>query len=374
MTPAKQHHPHRALLAWYDAYGRDLPWRVKGGPADPYRVWLSEIMLQQTTVAAVAPYFEAFTKRWPSIEAFAEAPLDDVLHAWQGLGYYARARNMVKCARVICAEHGGRWPEDARVLVRLPGIGPYTAAAIAAIAFDKPARPIDANIRRVVARFAAIDSEPPALDAAVAEVLSGLMAGSRVGDFVQAMMDLGAGICTPRAPACEDCPWACGCRARHGGDPQAYPRAKPKPPRPMRHGVAFWAQSSDGRVLFRRRPEKGLLGGMMEVPSTEWRAPVWHLDDAMAHAPLPADWQPLAGKVRHAFTHFVLELTVLRGCPAPDAMASPASGWVWSRREEFSRLALPTLMKKVVRHAHEAAPAVEEAQTSAAVAFAPYSS
>ncbi len=347
MTTKEQQRLQKQLLDWYGAHGRDLPWRVVGGPADPYRVWLSEIMLQQTTVAAVRPYFEAFTRRWPDLEALAAADLDQVLHAWQGLGYYARARNLHACARMVASEFGGRFPDTEKALRSLPGIGAYTAAAIAAIAFDKRSAPVDGNIARVISRLYQIQTPLPGLTKEAAAVLAPLVPAGRPGDFVQAMMDLGAGVCTPNNPRCGDCPWRGDCAAYGAGTADDLPVRAAKKVKPTRHGVVFWVENADGEILLRRRPDKGLLGGMMEFPSTEWREVGWSLNDAVREAPLTADWRPLAGGVRHTFTHFHLELTVLAGrCPRPGA----AEG-VWCGPDGFSRQALPSVMKKVARHA-----------------------
>lgn len=337
----------RDLLAWYDRARRDLPWRSGPGVrANPYRVWISEIMLQQTTVAGVKPYFARFLTRWPSVEDLASADLDEVLHAWQGLGYYARARNLHACARVIAERHAGRFPEGESSLRSLPGIGSYTAAAIAAIAFDGPATPVDGNVLRVVARLYAVDEALPQARAAIGALARALTPQRRTGDFAQAMMDLGATLCTPRLPRCPECPLRKGCAAADAGDPEAYPRRNRKSSKPWRYGVVFWAQRRDGAVLVRQRPSSGLLGGMMEFPSTAWRAEVWSTDQAQSSAPTSARWLPLAGNVRHTFTHFRLELQVLAGCVLPETGPEDGS---WCRPDDFTRLALPTLMKKVAR-------------------------
>ena len=257
------------LLAWYDRHRRVLPWRAKPGEAiDPYRVWLSEIMLQQTTVKTVGPYFARFVARWPDVGALAAAPLDDVLRLWAGLGYYARARNLHACARAV-AERGG-FPRTEAELTTLPGIGRYTAAAIAAIAFDDHAVPVDGNVERVVTRLFAIEEELPAAKPEIQRLAQTLAPDARAGDFAQAMMDLGATICTPVKPACVLCPWMEDCAARRRGDPQTFPRKAPKREGKLRRGAAFVAVRADGCVLLRSRPPKGLLGGMTEVPTTDW--------------------------------------------------------------------------------------------------------
>jgi A/G-specific adenine glycosylase len=336
------------LLAWYDRHARTLPWRARPGDrADPYRVWLSEIMLQQTTVVAVGPYFRDFLARWPSVHDLAAADLDAVLHAWQGLGYYARARNLHKCARVVSAEHGGAFPDSEEALGRLPGIGAYTAAAVAAIAFGRRATVVDGNVERVVARLFRVTEPLPRAKPALRRLAETLTPAARAGDYAQAMMDLGATICLPRKPKCMLCPLAEGCAARRSGDAEALPAKLPKATRPKRHGVVFWTLRRDGAVLLRRRPENGLLGGLFEVPSTEWRAAPWSIDEAADAAPARAAWRPLEGVVRHGFTHFELELSLLVGSARGDA----AGGGVWCPIDRLSDYALPTLMKKVVRHA-----------------------
>ncbi len=337
------------LLEWYDRHRRRLPWRAeKGARPDPYRVWLSEIMLQQTTVATVGPYFERFLLRWPDIKALAAAPLDDVLHAWQGLGYYARARNLHACARAVAERHGGVFPESEEALRGLPGIGAYTAAAIAAIAFDQKAMPVDGNIERVTARLFDRRTPLPDVKPELRRLAATLTPAARPGDFAQALMDLGATICTPRKPKCVLCPWQADCAARAAGSAEALPARRPKPLKPKRHGVAFWAARQDGAVLLRRRPAKGLLGGMMEVPSTDWRAAPWTLAEARRAAPVPAQWLLLPGTVRHSFTHFDLELQVLVGTSRSGA--AKAAG-VWVQPEGLGAQALPTVMKKIIAFA-----------------------
>jgi A/G-specific adenine glycosylase len=336
----------RDLLAWYDRHRRRLPWRALSGETpDPYRVWLSEIMLQQTTVAAVGPYFRDFLARWPNVEALAATDLDQVLHAWQGLGYYARARNLHRCARVVVEQHGGQFPDAEEGLRELPGIGAYTAAAIAAIAFDRYATPVDGNIERVVARLFAVTQPFPAAKPELRRLAATLTPRKRAGDFAQAMMDLGSGICTVANPKCLMCPIAKGCQARIQGIAADLPARSPKRARPLRRGVVFWAVRRDGSVLLRRRPEQGLLGGMMEFPSTDWRAKPWKAQEAIAEAPVDAQWKLLPGLVRHGFTHFELELKVLTG------RAGAKLPGVWCPIERLSEMALPTLMKKVANYA-----------------------
>lgn len=335
------------LLAWYDRERRVLPWRaLPGETSDPYRIWVSEIMLQQTTAAAVAPFFARFMALWPRVEDLAAADLDAVLHAWQGLGYYARARNLHACARAVAAA-GGRFPESEDELRRLPGVGAYTAAALAAIAFGQGAVPVDGNVVRVLARLDAIDEPLPAARAAIKARTRALAREHRAGDFAQALMDLGATVCTPRRPRCPACPWSGRCLAFARGNPEAYPKKAAKKERPIRHAAAFWLERADGAVLLRRRPATGLLGGMMEVPSTDWRDRPWNLAEARAKAPVPARWVSLPGGVGHTFTHFHLEVVVLAG----RCSAGAAAEGIWARPDGLGDHALPTLMKKIASHA-----------------------
>ena len=339
----------RRILSWYDRHRRSLPWRAAPGEqADPYRVWLSEIMLQQTTVAAVGPYFDAFLERWPSVEALAATPLDEVLAAWAGLGYYARARNLHACAQVVSREHGGRFPASEAELLALPGIGPYTGAAIAAIAFDQPASPVDGNIERVIARLFAVEAALPAAKPEIKRLATRLTPKDRPGDFAQAQMDLGATICVPRAPKCLLCPLETLCLGRAAGMAESLPRKAPKADKPTRQGVAFWLTKADGSVFLRRRPPRGLLGGMIEVPSTEWRAEGWSEGEALAQAPAAAAWDTLPGRVRHTFTHFHLELEVW-SAQALGPLTEQEGQWV--AFDALGSAGLPSVMKKIARHA-----------------------
>ena len=340
------------LLAWYHRHRRKLPWRAEAGErSDPYRVWLSEIMLQQTTVKAVGPYFQKFLARWPDVTALGRASLDDVLRMWAGLGYYSRARNLHACAVAVMRDHGGAFPDSEEGLRSLPGIGPYTAAAIAAIAFDRPAVPVDGNVERVVTRLFAVEEALPAAKSRIGELAGSLMPSRRTGDFAQALMDLGATLCSPRRPACALCPWNADCAARALGTQETFPRKAAKREGVLRRGAAFVALRADGRVLLRKRPDKGLLAAMMEVPGSEW-AHDFDMADALQSAPRFAravQWRRLAGTVRHVFTHFPLELTVFaaqvpRGCAAPKNMR-------WVKREEAAGEALPNVMRKVLAHA-----------------------
>ena len=337
----------RRLLAWFEAEGRRLPWRT-GKARDPYRVWLSEIMLQQTTVAAVAPYYARFLARWPTVAALARADLDEVLHAWQGLGYYARARNLHRAAREVADRLGGRFPRDEAGLARLPGVGHYTAAAVAAIAFDEPTVPVDGNVARVIARLYGLRVRLPEGRAALAERARALLTPRRPGDFAEALMDLGATVCTPRNPRCGACPWRPACRAFASGAPEAFPRSKKKSARPIRHAVVFWGEDSRGRVLVRRRPERGLLGGMMEFPTTPWRARVWPVVEALGHAPIRGVWRRVEdGSFTHVFSHFALKGHVVRALIHPRVAAAEIAGLRWWPVADLDRLALPSVMKKV---------------------------
>ena len=336
------------LLVWYGVHGRDLPWRSPPGVRpDPYRVWLSEIMLQQTTVATVGPYFERFLDRWPRLLDLAAAPLDDVLHAWQGLGYYARARNMLRCAQQIVENYGGYFPQEESALLKLPGIGPYSAAAIAAIAFEIPATILDGNVERVIARLRQVETSLPAAKKELRRLATEITPAKLPGDYAQAIMDLGATICTPRKPACARCPWQSVCRASAAGIQELLPRKTPKPERLLRHGMAFWAVRGDGRILLRRRPEKGLLGGLMEVPTSAWCDTPWNPRAARREAPVEARWRALPGVIAHGFTHFRLEIKVYAG----KADGRAAVEGIWCAPDRFTDQALSTLSKKVIRHA-----------------------
>ncbi len=310
------------LLAWYDRHRRSLPWRAGPGETpDPYRVWASEIMLQQTTVTAVRPYFERFMTRFPTVAALAAAPSEEVMQAWAGLGYYSRARNLHACAMAVMADHAGRFPDTEEGLRSLPGIGAYTAGAVAAIAFDRPAAAVDGNVERVMTRLFAIADLLPGARPLVRERVLAMMPRDRPGDFAQALMDLGATICTPRNPACGLCPWREPCLARIAGTQESFPRKAAKKAGATRFGAAFVLVRADGAVLLRTRPPKGLLGGMAEVPISEWVAG-YELDGAVQDAPVVTRWRQLSPPVRHVFTHFPLELTVFHAT-APKGMAAP---------------------------------------------------
>jgi len=339
----------RALLNWYDGARRDLPWRARPDEkADPYKVWLSEIMLQQTTVKAVIPYFETFIARWPAAEALAASSRDEVLAAWAGLGYYSRARNLYACAQAVASEG---FPASEAGLRALPGVGAYTAAAIAAIAFDVPATVVDGNVERVIARLFAVEQPLQAAKPAIRKLAATLTPLGRPGDYAQAMMDLGAVVCTPRTPSCLVCPVRSFCTAAARGDVERFPVKSPKAERPVRRGDAFVivrTLGSDPHILLRRRKDKGLLGGMMEVPCSEWLA-----DAAVASSPLDENWKE-GQTVQHTFTHFHLEMRVLAADYDTVRPAAEAFGGDWAALEELSDFALPTVMKKAVASGLEA--------------------
>ena len=342
------------LLAWYDRERRDLPWRFPPGEAaDPYRVWLSEIMLQQTTVAAVIPYYERFLARWPTVEALAAAPREEVLAAWAGLGYYTRARNLHKCAQVVASERSGHFPETEAELRELPGIGPYTAAAISAIAFGARATPVDGNIERVVARLFAVRTPLPAAKDEIRRLAASMTPAERAGDFAQALMDLGASVCTSKRPSCLMCPLQRDCQAYAHGLESALPAKAAKAERPLRVGLAFLALREDAHLLLRRRPEAGLLGGMLELPSTDWADTLPPVKEALRAAPVRADWWAVPGSVVHTFTHFRLEMLVYRAIVPADAAltfwADPGR-CRWVPRRELDRAALPSVMRKLIAH------------------------
>jgi len=321
------------LLSWYDREGRSLPWRVRSGRADPYRVWLSEIMLQQTTVAAVIPYFERFLARWPTIADLAAAPREELMSAWAGLGYYSRARNLHAAAQRLATEGFPKTEEGWR---DLPGVGPYTAAAIAAIAFNEAANVVDGNVERVMSRLYAVETPLPAAKPELRALAGELVTKDRAADWPQALMDLGATICTPKSPSCLLCPLSLHCAALKKGTPSAYPRRAAKAERPRRYGVAFRIER-DGQFWLVRRPDKGLLGGMAGLPTTSWRAAKWTRTQALRHAPVAANWKK-QGAVEHVFTHFALTLDVYVADCAP-----PNDGW-WGDAS-----ALPTVFKKAAQ-------------------------
>ena len=324
-----------ALLDWYDAHRRTLVWRAAPGspPPDPYRVWLSEVMLQQTTTPHATPYFQAFTTRWPTVSDLAAAEDSDVMAAWAGLGYYARARNLLACARAVAGEHGGVFPDTEAGLLALPGVGTYTAAAVAAIAFGRPANVVDGNVERVMARLFAVETPLPAAKPELKRLAATLVADDRLGDWPQALMDLGATVCRPGRPLCEACPLTRWCAAYASRDPGRWPLKTKKADRPHRTGVAWVLRDAKGRVALVRRPDKGLLGGMMGLPTSEWT-----VEATEATPPVAADWRE-AGAIEHVFTHFSLTLSV--------RVAEGAGDFVWTD-PEAALAALPTVFRKAL--------------------------
>lgn len=336
------------LLDWYDSNHRVLPWRaLPGKQQDPYYVWLSEIMLQQTTVATVKAYFIKFIEQWSTVNQLAEASLDEILHSWQGLGYYTRARNLHKCAQVIVNEYNGIFPQDYKELKKLPGIGDYTAAAILSIAFDIKATVIDGNVDRVISRLFVIEEPLPASKKIIREYARQLTPDTRSGDYAQALMDLGATICTPATPMCLLCPLKVECKALETPDPQFYPRRLPKAKKPYKYGIVFCLQrKSDGAVLLRKRPEEGLLGGMIEIPSSDWLEEKEPIQAVIKQSPLQVGFINTEKSIKHTFTHFSLELAIYKG-NVNDNLKAPA-GCFWCLPSEFEKQAIPTVMKKVI--------------------------
>jgi A/G-specific adenine glycosylase len=335
-----------ALLAWYDRHRRDLPWRaLPGEPADPYKVWLSEIMLQQTTVTAVKPYFLGFLARWPSVGLLAQASGEEVMRAWAGLGYYSRARNLHACAKIVAGPLKGKFPDTEAGLQCLPGIGPYTAAAIAAIAFDRPVAAIDGNAERVLARLYAIATPLPAARSEIRAKAAAMVPVERPGDFAQAMMDLGAMICSPKHPSCGICPLQKFCRGHASGCPESLPRKAPRRERPLRQGAVFFVRRRDGAVLVRTRPAMGLLGGMTEIPGTGWEI---HFDAASvaSQAPIEASYRKLDKSISHAFTHFALRLDIYVA-EVPSRRRAPP-GYRFVPDCGLDREAFPSVMRKVI--------------------------
>lgn len=337
-----------ALLKWYDKHRRVMPWRaLPGQKADPYHVWLSEIMLQQTTVPTVGPYFLKFLKKWPSVHDLAKAPQEDVLAAWAGLGYYARARNLHKCAKTVSEEYKGVFPKDEEALQSLPGIGPYTSAAIRAIAFDKPATVVDGNIERVMARIFRVKEPLPASKQKLVSCAQSVSEGqkNRPGDFAQSLMDLGSAICTPTSPKCNFCPIMSFCEAKKQGVEEALPARQKKAQKPKKYGYVYWIENPQGAVLFERRPEKGLFGGMVGLPGSDWSVDKKGLRH-IAIIQKQKKREALPEKVLHSFTHFDLELTIEK-TRLSAAKARRYTHWV--SREEIGGLGLPTLFRKTVK-------------------------
>jgi A/G-specific adenine glycosylase len=334
------------LLQWYDTHRRVLPWRAPAGShADPYRVWLSEIMLQQTTVQAVAAYYRKFLTLWPDVHRLAAAKEDEVLAAWAGLGYYARARNLHAAAKIVAREMDGTFPASADGLRALPGVGAYTAAAIAAIAYDERQAAMDANAERVIARLFAVKTPLPKAKAELYAHAQALVP-ERAGDFAQALMDLGSAVCTPKGPACKNCPLSTDCLARDEGIQETLPVKAPKNVRPLKRGAAFVARDKSGAVLLVKRPDKGLLASMLEPPLGPWGEKFPSGKTALAQAPFPADWKKRPGLVRHGFTHFELEMEVYTAT----LTKRPKTKGQWIAADKLRAVALPTVMRKLVEH------------------------
>lgn len=342
------------ILDWYDENRRILPWRAAPGETvDPYHVWLSEIMLQQTTVVTVAPYFQKFLDRWPRVENLAAAPLDDILTAWAGLGYYARARNLHKCAQTVCQDFGGRFPSSEEDLLKLPGVGAYTAAAIASIAFGNRAVVVDGNIERIVSRYFRIQEVLPKSRTEIRDRADQLTPDRRAGDYAQALMDIGSTVCKPKAPLCDECPVASGCHAQKEGDQLQYPKKAPKKKKPEKRANILWIENQSGQILMRRREEKGLLGGMMEFPSTEWSEEqtvdaenTRLLSDLGLN--LHLSLKTGAPTIKHTFTHFHLFLTPYQ-CSLEKEERVLSNSLIWVDPQDLEKIALPTLMMKVVK-------------------------
>jgi A/G-specific adenine glycosylase len=338
------------LLAWYDIHRRVLPWRARPGRrADPYHVWLSEIMLQQTTVQAVGAYYRKFLTLWPDVGALAAAKQEDVLGAWAGLGYYARARNLHAAAKIVAGEMAGKFPRTAEGLRVLPGIGEYTAGAISAIAYDERQSAMDANAERVIARLYTVREAMPKAKAKLRALNQALVPEKRAGDFVQALMDLGSAICTPKRPSCKSCPWSDDCAAVALGVQEELPVKAPKALRPLKRGAAFVVRDRSGALLLVKRPEKGLLGAMLQPPLGPWTENFPSKSEALKQAPFKASWEKRSGIVRHGFTHFELEVEVY----STTLPKRPKTKGIWIENEGLSKAALPTVMRKIIEHAQD---------------------
>lgn len=344
------------LLAWYNRESRTLPWRIrpedraKDIVADPYKIWLSEIMCQQTTTAAASAYWHKFLAAWPRVEDLASAPRDDILTAWAGLGYYARARNLHKCAGMVCADYGGVFPDNEAELLKLPGVGPYTAAAIAGICYGEATNVVDGNVERVISRIFRVQAPMPKAKSKIRDLAAGLamrgIGSQHPGDYAQALMDLGAHVCKPKNPKCGICPWQAECAAHECGYMEDYPKRLPKTARPVRYGAVFFVES-DGHIWLRQRPDKGLLGGMMELPGTEWTGEKPDIDVWLTYAPTKSNWQCAKKEVKHVFTHFTLYLTVFTTqIPSRDRDKSFETSANLSNLDDY---ALPNLMRKAIK-------------------------
>ena len=337
----------QTLLDWYQKQGRTLPWRIRpedraaGVIADPYGIWLSEIMCQQTTTTAASAYWHKFLKAWPSVADLAAAPRDDILTAWAGLGYYARARNLHKCAQMVCEQHGGVFPLREEGLLKLPGIGPYSAAAIAGICYNEATNVVDGNVERVISRIFCVETEMPKAKPEIRKLAAVIADPKHPGDYAQALMDLGAHVCKPKNPKCDICPWKLECAAHKSGTMEDYPKRKPKTARPVRYGAVFFVEDA-GNIWLRQRSDKGLLGGMMELPGTEWVSRKPDIDELLAQAPFQSNWQKMDVEVKHVFTHFTLYLTVFM------AQFSAKKFDISAGVNALDDYALPSLMRKAI--------------------------
>ncbi|MBM3468408.1 MAG: A/G-specific adenine glycosylase [Alphaproteobacteria bacterium] len=340
------------LLKWYDTYQRQFPWRARPGISpNPYHVWLSEIMLQQTTTGVVEDYFTRFISLWPTIQSLSKATLDEIFHAWQGLGYYNRARNLHRCAQILVQNFNGDMPQKEEELLTLPGVGPYTAAAIAAIGFNQPTVPVDGNVVRVFSRLLAIKTPLPTLKKEIEKFVSCVIPSKRSGDFAQGLMDLGATICRPHLPACEMCPLQGLCKGFRKGIAKKLPFPAPKETKPRRYGIVFWIENDRGEILIEKRPNKGLLAGLMGIPTTEWKESPRDIEDhtMLLQAPKGVHkWEFLPLPILHTFTHFHLELRIAKG------HTNLLGKGVWSSLDHLNTYAFPSVMKKVIRYATQA--------------------
>lgn len=341
------------LLRWYDKNRRVMPWRSLPGVApNPYHVWLSEVMLQQTTVATVGPYFQKFIKRWPELKDLARASLEDIMKMWAGLGYYRRARFLYECAQEIILNHKGRFPQSVDQLQKLPGLGPYTAAAIASIAYNQRANVVDGNVERVICRLFALRKPLAEIKPILKDCAAQLLPSSRYGDYAQALMDLGATICTPQRPKCELCPWKGSCQAYALKMTSDLPRRSKKKTKPVRRAIAFVLWGQNDTIYLQQRDMKGLLGGMMEVPSSPWKVgPMPDLPEVMDAAPLEGKWSMKSGFVRHVFSHFELQVAVAVGATRKRLIKSPHARWV--ARKDLDKQALPSLIRKIIQYAED---------------------
>ncbi len=347
MCAKKEQQIIQNLLNWYEYSARQLPWRYDHGESgNPYHTWLSEVMLQQTTVVTVKDYFHDFIQRWPTLENLAACDEGEILTAWQGLGYYSRARNLLKCAKVIEGEYGGVFPQSVKELLKLPGVGPYTAAAISSIAFQQKEVPVDGNVIRVMARLYGLKIPLPDLKSEIEDLVVRYKDNPKPGDFAQGLMDLGATVCKPRQPLCESCPLQTSCVSFAQKRQHDIPYKKEKPPKPTRYGKAFLIRDANGKLLLQKRPEKGLLANMMEVPSTSWSSDLDEVHQSFEDLCGDGKITPLEVTVKHTFTHFHLELEVYYGGPRDFTKQCESATWVAS--SELSQHPLPTLMKKII--------------------------